>query len=255
MGTAFVLAWLLGWIASTAWRFVRSEASRPGDASVLVLYGLAALVWLGATALIAGQSGYVATTAWFGMDFAIAVPFAITLAFLVPGSSRESLGRWTASVSLREATFFHAVRVLALGTILKMMNGELAPHFIVPVGIPDFLFGLSAGVLGIGFRSDLVERRGGVVWNALGALVFAPSMVLLFLSVPSPIQIYFEGPTTREVFEFPMALVPTFIAPVFMLVHLAAISQLMRRDATVEARPARSRRSRAAGAQESRREA
>jgi hypothetical protein len=50
-------------------------------------------------------------------------------------------------------------------------------------------------------------------------------------------QVYFTEPTTEEVFLFPMALVPTFMAPMLILLHTASIWKLLpeSRSATVNA--------------------
>jgi hypothetical protein len=64
-------------------------------------------------------------------------------------------------------------------------------------------------------------------WNILGIAVFLLAPLLMHLSMPGPMQVYFTGPTTEEVFLFPMALVPTFMAPMLILLHVAAIWKLL----------------------------
>ena len=51
------------------------------------------------------------------------------------------------------------------------------------------------------------------------------------LSQPGPFWIYREPPSTDLVLAFPMALVPTFIAPLLVLLHGAALyARTRRRD-------------------------
>ena len=51
----------------------------------------------------------------------------------------------------------------------------------------------------------------------------------MHLSVPSPIQVYFAGPTTAEVLSFPMALVPSFVVPLMIGFHALALVTLLSR--------------------------
>ena len=88
--------------------------------------------------------------------------------------------RWTVSISLQELTWIHVIRIGAMGTILKMLNGALPAHFIVPVGIPDLLFGLSVPVMAwLVFKKRVIGRTGLVVWNVVGSVVFLPTLILI----------------------------------------------------------------------------
>ena len=57
------------------------------------------------------------------------------------------------------------------------------------------------------------------------------ALPLMQLSQPGPFWIYREPPSTDLVLAFPMALVPTFIAPLLVLLHGAALyARTRRRD-------------------------
>ncbi|MEE8162117.1 MAG: hypothetical protein V3T61_10820 [Acidobacteriota bacterium] len=229
MGIAFVILWVIGGIIYTAWRFLRWSETSKTDAKVVIGYLACLFVWGWLTALIASRDGYVKTTEYFAMNVATFVPLIVTGCFLVFATSRRVFERWIASISLQELTWIHLVRLTAIGTILKMLRGSLPAHFILPVGIPDFVLGLSVSlIVWLVFRRGIAGKKVLVVWNVVGFVLFFPTLVVLYLSVPSPLQIFFEAPNTYEVFEFPMALVPTFIAPLFILIHNAAIIKLLR---------------------------
>jgi hypothetical protein len=119
------------------------------------------------------------------------------------------------------------IRVTALGTIVKYVNGELPAHFILPVGVPDFLVGLSAAPLALWAAPRAASWRTPlVIWNLLGILLFLYAGFALHFSVQTPIQLFTSGPTTEAVFQFPLALVPTFLAPFFVAVHAATLWRL-----------------------------
>ena len=83
-----------------------------------------------------------------------------------------------------------------------------------------------------------VARPLLVAWNAVGAAVLLSAPVLIQLSQPGPFQLYFQGPTTHEVLGFPMSIVPTLVAPLFVGLHLIALHRLLARpEAAPRLRP------------------
>ena len=237
MGIAFVTLWVTAGILYTARRFLRQGQTLRKDAQIVMAYLTCLLIWGLLTSLIAVQDGYVATTQYFAMNLATFAPLIISGCFLLHPTSRQVFERWLASISLRELTWIHLVRLAAIGTIMKMLRGALPGHFIVPIGIPDFILALTVPLIDwLVFRRRIAGRKVLIVWNVIGFVLFFPTLVLLYLSVPSPIRIFFDEPNTYEVFQFPMALVPSFLAPLFIIIHNAAIVKLLRSGASESAR-------------------
>ncbi len=230
MGIAFVILWVTGGIVYTAWRFLQREpAPKKGARFVIASYLACLLIWGVLTSLIAVQGGYVATTEVLSMNLATFAPLVITGCFLLHSPSRQVFKRWIASIALREFIWIHLIRLAAIGTIIKMLRGTLPAHFIIPVGVPDFILALSVPLMvWLAFRKRVIGRRALIAWNVIGFGLFLPALVLLHLSVPSPIRIFFDPPNTYEVFRFPMALVPSLLAPLFIIIHNAAIVKLLR---------------------------
>jgi hypothetical protein len=144
-------------------------------------------------------------------------------------SAVRSLILW---LPLRWLLGVHAIRITALGTIIKYLNGELPAHFILPVGVPDFFVGLSALPLALWVSpTDPFGRRCLIAWNIAGSLVFAYAGLALHFSVPGPLQLFTSGPTTESIFRFPLVLVPTFLVPFFVGLHAATLWRLSARAA------------------------
>jgi hypothetical protein len=123
-----------------------------------------------------------------------------------------------------------AIRITAIGTILKYLHGELPAHFILPVGIPDFVVGLSALPMAWwAARNPTGARSSLIAWNVVGVAIFLAAGILMHVSMPGPIQFFTSGPTTRSIFEFPLALVPTFLVPCFVGLHAACLWRLAAR--------------------------
>ena len=199
---------------------------RGGALRVYVLLGLL-FVWASVSAVLSYRGLYLAPQVLQHLPYLYLpfVPFVIVLGSLaVSPGLRGAVQSVLRHAPLHGLIFFHAIRISGIGSIIKLSNGELPAHFILPVGVPDFFVGLTAPVLGYRlYKGQAVSRSLLVGWNVFGAALFLSAPVLLHLSLPGPLQVYFTGPTTAEVFEFPMALVPTFLVPMFMLMHMGIL--------------------------------
>ena len=134
------------------------------------------------------------------------------------------------SVPLSWLVGVHAIRITAIGTIIKYLDGDLPGHFILPVGVPDFVVGLTALPMAWwALRDPAVARSSLMAWNVIGAAIFLAAGILMHVSMPGPVQFFTSGPTTQSLFEFPLALVPTFLVPCFVGLHLACLWRLIAR--------------------------
>ena len=128
-----------------------------------------------------------------------------------------------------------AIRITAIGTIIKYLDGDLPGHFILPVGVPDFAVGLTALPMAWwASRNPAGARSSLIVWNLVGASIFLAAGILMHVSMPGPVQLFTSGPTTQTLFEFPLALVPTFLVPCFVGLHSACLWRLIRCGRTLE---------------------
>jgi hypothetical protein len=74
-------------------------------------------------------------------------------------------------------------------------------------------------------NADLVSA-----WNLFGLADLAIAVTAGFVTTPSPFQLFaFELPS-ELVTQFPLVLVPVFLVPISVLLHLASMAKL-RRDA------------------------
>jgi len=161
LGTLLVGLSLMSGIVFTAWRFAHEREVQKQATKIVLGYLSTLVAWALLTSWFALGDSYEETTAYFAMDAATFVPFAITGCFLLLPNSRRVFTQWTMSVSLREFARIHIIRLAAVGTIFKMLNGDLPAHFIVPVGIPDFLFGLSVPIMDwLVFQKKVIGRKG-----------------------------------------------------------------------------------------------
>ncbi len=121
------------------------------------------------------------------------------------GISTSTPGYWL--------VFIQALRIGALGGIMKGIRGEITSGFVFWIGIPDFLFGVSALVVGWLLLRKAVGPRFLIAWNLVGfALIILPTFV--------PMNYWMNEPGFTFIFEFPMILAPSIVIPTFISLNL-----------------------------------
>ncbi|MFQ5803553.1 MAG: hypothetical protein ACE5JQ_11720 [Candidatus Methylomirabilales bacterium] len=117
--------------------------------------------------------------------------------------------------------YFHGLRILALGTAYKTIIGEFPVYFEILVGVPDFLFGVSAFWIASKTRRGEISAKSFTLWNLIGALIIVPSApILLQLGLPGPVQVFTSVPDARAVFTYPMSIAPMIGVPLFVMINL-----------------------------------
>jgi len=148
------------------------------------------------------------------------VPFILAIGgVLIFSRLRSALRRVVDHTPWHWLVFIHTPRVLAIGTIIKAINGEFPKYFALLVGIPDLLFGLSAFFLGIRMYRRPISRRALILWNLIGVAVILPAAPLFQMGLSGPIQIFTSQPTAERMLEFPMVLAPSLVVPMFVLLN------------------------------------
>ncbi len=218
---------LLAWLHLT----LRRAAGSGELVRARVLITGVLLAWIVASSLIAYRGAYLA----LNRDYLLLVmgqamaPLLLGILALASQDVRALLARFIARIPYTSLTRVHWFRIAALGTIYKWYIGALPGHFILPVGVPDLLIGLTALPLGQRIANGLGSERGlFIAWHVLGASCLLLAIPLIQLSQPGPFQVFTQGPNTDGVLSFPMSIVPTFVAPLLVLLHLAALIKVNR---------------------------
>ncbi len=119
----------------------------------------------------------------------------------------------------------------ALGVIFLILyaTGKLPGLFAWPAGLGDVLTGVLAPVVAIAYRRGPRENADLVFgWNLFGLADLVVAVTAGMLTSPSPFQLFaFELPN-ELVSRFPLVLIPVFLVPVSVLLHLASLSKLRR---------------------------
>jgi hypothetical protein len=121
----------------------------------------------------------------------------------------------------------------ALGVIFLILyaTGKLPGLFALPAGLGDVLVGVLAPIVGIAYRRGPRENTYLVsAWNLFGLADLVVAVTTGFLTSPSAFQLFAFDPPNELISRFPLVLIPVFLVPLSVLLHLASLVKL-RRDA------------------------
>lgn len=116
----------------------------------------------------------------------------------------------------------HALRFIEGTVFIAMVPlGVLPAVFAIPAGVGDVLVGLSALPASRWINSG---KSGRVVWwNLFGLLDLANATVLGLITTPGPLHFLQTSPTSALLLASPLTIVPTFIVPIYVLLHLISL--------------------------------
>jgi hypothetical protein len=118
-------------------------------------------------------------------------------------------------------------RALGLIFLVLYAAGRLPGTFALPAGIGDVIVGLVAPFVGATYARNRRNAAGVVrVWNWFGIADLIVAVGTGFLTSPSPIQMLaFDAPNDL-ISAFPLVMVPVFLVPLSILLHLASLKKL-----------------------------
>jgi len=231
----FLVATALCALVASGWRAQSLGAISTSEVHACSILFAVLCVWIVASSALAISGVYLNEQAlrFLPLLCGFLVPISIVAAALwfSPVLRSGTLGI-IESLPLSSLIGVQAIRITAIGTISKYLDGDLPGHFILPVGIPDFAVGLTALPMAWWASRNVADAKSSLIaWNLVGASIFLSAGILMHVSMPGPVQFFTSGPTTRTLFEFPLALVPTFLVPCFVGTHLACLWRLIARAA------------------------
>jgi hypothetical protein len=118
-------------------------------------------------------------------------------------------------------------RALGLMFLILYAVGRLPGIFALPAGIGDVLVGVVAPFVGLAYARNPRNATGLVrLWNWLGITDLIVAIGTGFLTSPSPLQMLsFDAPNDL-ISAFPLVMVPVFLVPLSILLHLASLKKL-----------------------------
>jgi hypothetical protein len=159
------------------------------------------------------------------MGLLVVVP-AVLLSVLVLGTER---GRKLVNrTSLAGLVGIHSMRVLGISFVLLYWAKRLPAPFAPAAGWGDVATGVLAIPLALLLaRSGSATPKSAVLlWNVFGLADLVNAVAMGATSSPGPLQIFHAQPTTAIMPTVPWILIPCFIVPGLMFLHLCTFYKL-----------------------------
>jgi hypothetical protein len=227
--------WLILGITEMVRRFARKQPNQRALVTgvVLTLWFVAALALAG-SGMLRGGPGRPPPVG-LGVGFPILVG-GLALAF------SPSARAFVAGMPQPWLIGLQAVRMLGLVFIAMEARGVLPAHFAEPAGWGDFVVGATAPLVAYATsRQSRGARWFAVTWNCVGLADLIVAVSLGALTAESSIRVFFTIPSTDAMSVLPLAMIPAFGVPLFVLLHIASLIGL-RRQAPSRAARAEQRR-------------
>lgn len=118
-------------------------------------------------------------------------------------------------------------RVMGVIFLVLYAAGKLPGIFALPAAIGDILTGLFASIVGTAYARNPQSAAGRLrAWNLFGIADLIVAVSLGFLTSPSPFQMLSLDKPNELVTAFPLVMIPVFLVPLAILLHLASLKKL-----------------------------
>lgn len=210
-------------VATLSISFGESSASRVKVAIGLVAwFGVVSV--LGATKALHYPEGLGAP----GLGISILIPIIV----LVYGTLRiPNLRRRLDAIPLQTLIALNGLRTLGIFFLILYVMGRLPSPFAQEAGWGDIISGLIAIILA--WRLSIkpgTTRKSTYVWNTLGMLDLFGALTLGVISSPGPLHLLHVQPTASIMTLLPWLLIPAFLVPIYLVIHVAIYTRLSRTE-------------------------
>lgn len=202
---------------------------KPLIATVLAL-------WLGLVVLLGANGAFARPPEVPPLPILLGVALPLVV-FLAAYFGWGAFRAFILSADPRLLTAIQAWRAGGLGFLALYVHGVLPGLFAIPAGVGDIAIGVTAPwvVQALIRRPAFVASRTFVVWNLFGILDLAVAIGTGVLSSGFIGGLVGEV-TTAPMARLPLVLVPAYLVPLFIMLHLTALFQARRRASSMGSR-------------------
>src|SRR5437773_6856534 len=161
-----------------------------------------------------------------GLGIAVALPIVILCIVVSRATSlREGFHR----VPLWLLVGVHAVRLLGISFIVLYAAGRLPAPFAPVAGWGDIFVGATAPLVAyLAHRQGANARPIVWIWNIIGIVDLIAAVGLGVMSSPGPARLILSEPSSAIMTTLPWLLIPGFLVPVLMSIHIAIFVRLVK---------------------------
>jgi hypothetical protein len=205
-----------------------TRLGRPGaGARTLRVSAVILLGWLAVTSALAAIGVYhVDASAIPTIQYGILLPILVGILLLWRS---ESVARILDAVPQEWIVGVQLYRALGLIFLILYATGKLPGLFAWPAGVGDIAIGLLAPFVAFAYARAPRDAAGLVrAWNVFGILDLVVAVTTGFMTAPSLLQPIEVQPNSELTGVLPRVLIPVFLVPLSILLHLASLAKLHR---------------------------
>ena len=198
------------------------------DSRVTLVLAAVLMAWLALVLLLGADRAFVRPPGMPPLPILAGVTGPI-IAFLAAFWVSRAFRDFVLAADLRLVTGIQAWRFAGLGFLALYAHGVLPGLFAWPAGLGDMAIGVTAPwvVLALLRRPSFAASRLFTVWNLLGVLDLVVAVGTGALSSALAVGVAREV-TTAPMAQLPLVLIPAYLVPLFVMLHLAALFQARR---------------------------
>lgn len=194
-----------------------------------LLIGLTLLAWLTASTLLS-QERFLLKLSLYPLPN-IGLLFVPIIAGIILLSKSQAFQKIVDNLSQPWLIAIQLNRVMGSIFLTLYLRGLMPAEFALPSGIGDIIVGSTAPIVAfILFARPVFGRKLAIGWNIVGFLDLALAIVLGFFTSPTSYQILALDNPNWFLFDFPLALVPTFAVPLSLLLHIFSLRVLLKKS-------------------------
>ena len=205
--------------------------NQEGDARTVARYVLLACSgWFLAVLATALSGGFDAQAG----ERPVTILGAVLMPVIVFGVSYlgiKPFRQWVLGLDMRHLILLHAWRMIGMGFVFLYFQDRLPGLFALPAGLGDAMAATGAIFLAIAMyeRASSITRLRIFTWNTFGLIDFLLAVSLGVMTRAGEV-LQFNGTADSNIMgTFPLALIPAFAVPFYVITHLIIYAQLMRR--------------------------
>jgi hypothetical protein len=186
-------------------------------------------IWFVVMALLGAAGAFVVAPGGY--------PLALLAALLVPVAvylidRRLGLGLWrgVAGLPLHTLAVLQTWRIGGVLFLVEWGRGHLPGGFALPAGIGDVLIGLTAPLIAAAVSDGRSGRRLFLFWNAAGLFDLVLAVSAGVTHSRGPLGILTGALAADRVAQYPLSLIPTFLVPLAIIVHLTGFLALRHQE-------------------------
>lgn len=207
----------------------RAGAPEAQTRRILIALAGVVLAWYGMTTVLAMRGVFLASAAATFPALPVAVLLPIIVGTVVLLRSRTA----AAALDATPLSWLVGVQVYrVVGAIFLLMqwgDGSLPSQFALPAGIGDILTGLGAATLALAIaRGERNTRAAAYLWNGFGLLDFIVALATGFLTSPGRFHLLSLDNPNLLATAYPLAMIPAFLVPFTILLHVLCLWKLRR---------------------------